>query len=109
MEKQNLCSVGKVIDKEICATTEFKKISTLTKEEQELLQLRCRIQVELNSDICEKHQLKFLTMFALHQKKCCDPFRKHKTTATSKIYYNLKTLFSTLLLILNIKYNIAKY
>ena len=71
--------------KENCSETDFKKIDVLSKKDQELLTLRCNI-IGNMSYICERHENKFLKLFELHQKKCCDPFRKHKKTITSKSF-----------------------
>ena len=76
---------GSVNEATLCSATEFSPASAFDVGEQELLTLRLSISIQPDLTICEKHAARIRTMFDLHQKKCCDPFRKHKKTITSKV------------------------
>ena len=86
MEAKKLCSIGLIDNSDKCSVNEFVKISELSSEDQELLRFRSTVIITGDSTICESHQIKLLKLFVLHQRRCCDPFRKHKKAITSKNY-----------------------
>lgn len=68
---------------EACSGDMLNELPTI---EKELIQWRCNVTLEISDTICQKHYSKFIKCYALHQRKCCDPFRSHRKTVTSKIF-----------------------
>ena len=91
---EETCSIGFMLNGAECSGNGLINISTLCPEEQELLQLRCStLTFSEESTICERHQMRFLKLFEIHQRKCCDPFRKHKKAITSKKFDSCTPFF----------------
>ena len=78
-----VCSIGSEKEGESWSPSLLTIILTCTPEEQELLSLRCCISINADSTICEKHKLTYLKLFEVKQRKCCNPFRRHKKNITS--------------------------
>ena len=58
-------------------------IETLSNEEK-ILTLRCNIELSNLTILCERHTTKYLKMYPIWQKACCDRFKKHAKKITSK-------------------------
>ena len=59
-------------------------IETLSNEEKITISLRCNIELSNLTILCGRHTTKYLKMYPIWQKACCDPFKKHTKKITSK-------------------------
>ena len=77
----------------------MKTSNSLTKEQAKLISLRTVLEIGSEFTICHHHEQTILTQYGAFQKKCCDPFQKHKnpvkgslrevSIASSKIYHKI--------------------
>ena len=85
------CTIGDVLHlkchkKKFTRLENIRLISDLTDEEKKLLSWRAEIDIQelQTSTICDHHKHFYLDNYATTQSKCCDPFRRHKTSKTGK-------------------------
>ena len=77
----------------------IKTSNSLTKEQAELISLRTGLEIGPEFTICHHHEQTILMQYGAFQKKCCDPFQKHKnpfngslrkvSIASSKSYHKI--------------------
>ena len=79
------CNVGLTMN-ELCDNgSDYETVmEKLSDTEKELVSLRCNIQIDASTVICKRHSERYLKMFHLLHKSCCDPFNIHKKKITSK-------------------------
>ncbi|XP_047126478.1 uncharacterized protein LOC124807875 [Hydra vulgaris] len=78
-----MCSIG-LMTSDACEGQQ-DVIETLSNEEKIIISLRCNIELSNLEILCERHNTKYLKMYPIWQKACCDPFNRH----TKKITKNL--------------------
>jgi hypothetical protein len=59
--------------------TEFNSVK-LSPNDSDLLSRRSNINIEQCNQLCKVHYDRFIRLYTVNQKKCCDPFKKHKKT-----------------------------
>ncbi|XP_065642225.1 ARL14 effector protein-like [Hydra vulgaris] len=64
----------------------LKLIEILSNEEKITISLRCNIELSNLTILCKRHTTKYLKLFPVWQKACCDPFNKHTKKITNKLY-----------------------
>lgn len=74
------CALGSLLCSAACSTENFIPRSSLTDEEAELI--RWRSGLKRFDQLCLKHCRKYLILFPLSNKKCCDPFVRYKKRVT---------------------------
>lgn len=86
-----LCGFG-ILD-DLCGSLTYTQntgsveVGKLSNEEKELILWRTGLEDTENLYICYHHQHVILKRFAMNQKKCCDPFKKHKKPAKGVFLY----------------------
>ena len=98
------CSIGSHLQEECHSRFYTRSVGTktsnsLTKEQAELISLRTGLEIGPEFTICHHHEQTILTQYGAFQKKCCDPFQKHKnpvkgslrevSIASSKSYHKI--------------------
>lgn len=86
------CSIGLALDKDChkrgyCRKVGLTAISDLSKEDQDSLKLRCDVPVSNESNICHHHQQMYIHCYEELQRKCCDPYGKHKNTIKCELTF----------------------
>ena len=85
-----MCSVGKACG-EACSSVsngndkDFQYIQVLDTVVKEELVLRLGTELEGNPTICHRHKEKFILNYCSNNKKCCDPYKKHKKAARTSL------------------------
>ena len=77
------CSVGQYLEEECHSTTHtrstgFKRVDSLSLELVDLFTRRTGIQCSPELAICNHHEQAVLVKYSSLQRKCCDPFLRHK-------------------------------
>ncbi|XP_057292003.1 uncharacterized protein LOC130614590 [Hydractinia symbiolongicarpus] len=58
----------------------------LTNDEREIVTWRCNLSFTVVVErICNQHYSKYVKIYTLHQRKCCDPFKLHRKTVTKRL------------------------
>ena len=85
-----MCSVGKAC-REACSSLsngndkDFQYIQELDTVVKEELVLRLGTELEGNPTICHRHKEKFILNYCSNNKKCCDPYKKHKKAVRTSL------------------------
>ena len=54
-------------------------INAWSEIDKQILSLRSgMLSIDSSTTICNRHITTLMTMYELHQRKCCDPFQTHK-------------------------------
>eukprot|EP00795_Rhopilema_esculentum_P004350 gene4350-20570_t len=77
------CSIGSHLQEEFHSrfytrSVGIKTSNSLTKEQAELISSRTGLEIGPEFTICHHHEQTVLAQYSAFQKKCCDPFQKHK-------------------------------
>ena len=81
-----MCSIGKYIGEECPTNSKFKNVE---EECKEILYLRSGVPIDVISNICLKHNGKFVTNFSNYIKKCVNPLNVHKNTVRNQNLHKL--------------------
>ena len=79
--KKKLCYFGKLMDEESSCFSEFTTgVNEWSEIDKWILSLRSgMLAIDSSTIICNHHITTLMTMYELHQRKCCDPFKHIKS------------------------------
>ena len=90
------CPLGDALDESCTTDSCHSSFLPLTEEEKTIVFLRTRHSV---TSLCDTHRKRYIKMYSLNQKKCCDPFERHKdkliTRSLSAITLAMAQRYST--------------
>lgn len=73
------------LDHDKAQSKEFITLDSLNEIEKLLITLRSKVQLNVDSKICLYHKHFYLHKYTFQQKKCCDPFKRHKRPSRGKV------------------------
>ena len=99
---EELCNVGKVLDKKCYLLVYSRKvgrqIDSLSQEDRDLLTLQTKCTSDTLSDICIHHEKKYISRYQATQRYCVNPFNRRDI----QISKDLRNADEELALFLNI-------
>ena len=76
------CSIGELLSEQ-CKSTDLEYVGSLSIALKEGLSLRVGTELKDDDKICHNHKENLVVEYVRFQKKCSDPFQRHKNAARS--------------------------